>query len=161
VVIAGHGLSIDVPEGWEARIVRRGHAGPVLHVASFALHDGDGDFGAAATGRMRSDDRFLTVIEYLTGEGLEAGRGLFAADGRPAAFKPRDFTSRQLQVTRRGQYGAQRFFTEAGRPLCAYAVIQPGRVAAVRLVEELNAVMASLEVARGNSRSGGVGTTTT
>lgn len=143
--ISGHGLSVEVPPGWEARIFRRGDSAPVMHLASFALHDHDGDFGAAATGRMGADDRFLALVEYSTGERLVPGRGLFAGE-RPPAPQPRGFSARQLQVTRPGQLGWQRFFTDAGRPFCAYAVIAPRRVTAAKLVSELGGVLATVRV---------------
>ena len=147
MVIRGHGLAVDVPAGWEGRIFRRGDGGPVVHVASFALHHGDGDFGAAATGRMGPDDRFLALIEYVASPGLVPGRGLFADVGRPPAPHFREFGHRQLQVTRRGHLGWQRFFTEAGRALCVYGVIAPARRPVPELVRDLGQVIRSVEVA--------------
>jgi hypothetical protein len=144
VIVSGHGLQIDVPAAWEARIIGRPGGGPVLHVASFALHESDGDFGAAATGRMRPDDRFLAVIEYLPDERLRPGHGLFGA--RLAVPAWHHFSPNQLQVTRPGQFGWQHFFTEANRPLCAYAVIRPGATPAPELACELAAVLAGLRV---------------
>ncbi len=47
---AAHGLSVDVPVGWEARIVRPPESAPYLHVASFALIADSGQFGAGVTG---------------------------------------------------------------------------------------------------------------
>jgi hypothetical protein len=143
VIVRGHGLAIDVPAGWEARIVRRAQAGPVLHVATFALHEGDGDFGAAATGRMRPDDRFLALIEYVAEGPLQPGHGLFGTRARPQPAW-HEFSANQLQVTRRGYLGWQRFFTDAGRPLCAYAVIRPGATPVPRLVADLGQVLATL-----------------
>jgi len=152
VVISGHGLAIEVPSGWEARIFRRADAAPVLHAASFPLHDHDGDFGAAATGRMRGDDRFLALVEYRPDGRLRAGHGLFAPASRPVPRAP-DFSPRQLQVTRAGQLGWQRFFTVAGRPCCVYAVVQPARLSAGRLVTDLARVLDTLEIAPGTVTS--------
>ena len=81
--VAGRGIAINVPAGWEARIFRRAGGGPVLHVASFELLDGDGDFGAAATGRMRADDVFAALIGYRVDHRIRPGVGLFAAAGPP------------------------------------------------------------------------------
>lgn len=147
-MISGHGLAIDVPHGWEARIFRRADAAPVLHAASFPLHEHDGDFGAAATGRMRGDDRFLALVEYRPDARLRAGHGLFASHERPRPHASR-FSSRQLQVTRAGQLGWQHFFTASGRPCCLYAVVQPARLSAGRLVADLARVLATLEIAPG------------
>lgn len=147
--LGAHGLSIELPGGWEGRIFRRGAAGPVLHAASFALHEHDGDFGAAATGRMRDGDRFLAVVEYRPDERLRPGQGLFESGGPPQRIHPLDFSARQLQVTRAGQLGWQRFFTASGRACCAYAVIRPGRHPPGRLVAELARVLATLTVEPG------------
>jgi hypothetical protein len=144
VRLTGHGLSIDVPPGWEGRIFRRAGGGPVLHVATFALQDGDGDFGAAATGRMTAGDCFAALIEYDDRERIRPGVGLFQAAGRPALPRLSDFAPNQLQVTRRGQRGWQRFFTEGGRPCCLYAVIQPGPLAPEPIVTQLDAVLRTL-----------------
>lgn len=142
--VAAHGRSIDVPTGWEARIFRRPGNAPVLHIATFALRDQDGDFGAAATGRMRPDDVFAALVEYRSDEKLRPGQGLFAVTGRPAGPRAHEFKPNQLQVTRPGQLGSQRFFTDAGRPCCLYAVIQPVRKRPGLLVDALGHVLATL-----------------
>ncbi len=144
--VAGHGLVIDAPQRWEARIFCRADAAPVLHAATFALRERDGDFGAAATGRMGADDVFAALIEYRADAMVRPGVGLFSAAGRPAVLRAGDFGSAQLQVTRGGQLGCQRFFTDAGRPFCLYAVIRPAAKRPERLVKELNGVLATLEV---------------
>jgi hypothetical protein len=142
--VAAHGRGIDVPTGWEARIFRRPGSAPVLHIATFALRDNDGDFGAAATGRMRADDVFAALVEYRSDQKLLPGTGLFAATGRPSSPRVHEFKPTQLQVTRPGQLGSQRFFTYAGRPCCLYAVIQPARERPARLVDKLGRVLATL-----------------
>ena len=147
--VAGHGISIAVPAGWEARIFRRGGGGAVLHVASFELLDGDGDFGAAATGRMRDDDVFAAQIEYRVDDRLRAGVGLFAAGGLPSPPEAHEFNPMHLQVTRRGQLGRQRFFTHDSRPYCLYLVIQPVHHSLERLTGELSKVLATLQLSGG------------
>ncbi|HEY5343148.1 MAG TPA: hypothetical protein VIJ66_05760 [Solirubrobacteraceae bacterium] len=144
--ITGHGLSIDAPQGWEARIFRRDGAAPVLHVATFALREQDGDFGAAASGRMRPDDAFASLVEYRGDAVVRAGVGLFSAIGRPATLRAHDFGPAQLQVTRAGQLGCQRFFTDVGRPFCLYAAIRPAGKGPGRLARELSGVLATLEL---------------
>jgi hypothetical protein len=148
VRVSGHGLSIDAPAGWEARIFKRPGGGPVLHAATFALQERDGDFGAAATGRMGGDDVFLAVLEFRRGDGLEPGAGLFAADGRPRPAA-REFLPNQLQVTRPGQYGWQRFYSEGGRPCCVYAVVMPARLPPARLVADVTRVLTTLHCSEG------------
>lgn len=147
--VAGHGRSIDAPAGWEVRIFARAGAAPVLHVASFPLAEHDGDFGAAATARMRSGDAFAALIEYRVDATLRPGHGLFSPSGRPSSLRAIEFRPNQLQVARRGQLGCQRFFTDTGRPCCLYSVIQPGREGPERLAQELTGVLATLELAAG------------
>ncbi len=143
--VAGHGLSIDAPRGWEARIFCRDGAAPVLHAATFALLEKDGDFGAAATGRMRPDDAFAALVEYRSDAVVRPGVGLFADRERPATLKAHDFGPAQLQVTRAGQLGCQRFFTDVARPFCLYAVIRPASKRPELLARELSDVLATLE----------------
>ena len=146
MVIGGHGITIDVPAGWDARIYRRDGAAPVLHVASFALHDRDGDFGVAATGRMRPGDSFVALVEYLVSEPLRPGTGLFATRGVPPAPRLREFSPSQLQVTRPGHLGWQRFFTVSQRACCLYVVIRPGAVTPAGMVGELGRILTSLRL---------------
>ena len=144
--VTGHGVSIDVPPGWEARIFRRSGGGPVLHLATFALDDADGDFGAAATGRMRAGDCFAALIEYRDPQ-IRPGVGLFESAGRPRMPRLDDFAASQLQVTRRGQRGWQRFFTDGGRTCCLYGVIAPGPHQPEPLAARLGRVLGTLELA--------------
>jgi hypothetical protein len=148
VRVAGHGLAVEVPAGWESRISRRARAGPVLHLATFPLIASDGDFGAAATGRMRGDDIFAALLEFASDPALRPGAGLFREIGRPAPM-PGEFAPGQLQVTRAGQQGWQRFFASAGRAYCLYAVIRPLRRRRDQLVAELGSVLATLELPQG------------
>jgi hypothetical protein len=144
VNVRDHGISIDVPQGWEAQIAKRG-SGARLHVATFSLLDSDGDFGAAATGRMRHGDAFAALVEYVDPANIRPEIGLYAAR-RPPVPAYHDFAPMALQVTRAGQLGWQRFFTESGRTCCLYAVIKPGAGRPEKLVRKLAAVLATLEV---------------
>jgi hypothetical protein len=144
--IAGHGLSIDAPHGWEARIFQREQSAPVLHLATFALTEQDGDFGAAATGRMRADDAFAALVEYRADRAITPGVGLYAPVGFPAPLRALDLGPGQLQVTRPGQLGCQRFFTVADRPFCLYTVIRPAGKSPERLAKELNGVLSTLRL---------------
>jgi len=143
VRIAGHGVAVDLPAGWDGRISQRQATGPVMHVATFPLLASDGDYGASATGRMRGDDVFAALLEFQGDARVRPGLGLFEAIRRPLPEVP-EFGPMQLQVTRPGQLGWQRFFTESGRALCLYAVIQPVRRPAPELVAELRGVLATI-----------------
>lgn len=143
--VSGHGVEITVPEGWEARISRRG-SGPVLHIATFPLLADDGDFGGAATGRMRLGDTFAALVEYVDPKLIRPGVGLFSAT-RPPILRVADFSPSQLQATRAGHLGWQRFFTEADRTCCLYAVIRPGAERPDKLVKRLAGALETLHLA--------------
>lgn len=142
--VSGHGISVEVPGGWEARVARHGE-GAVLHLATFPLLETDGAYGAAATGRMRRGDAFASLVEYVDPVNIRAGVGLYAAR-RPPIPAYHEFAPMALQVTRGGQLGWQRFFTESGRTCCLYAVIKPGAERPERLVRRLASVLRTLRI---------------
>jgi hypothetical protein len=144
VKVAAHGLSIDVPVGWEARIVRPAENAPFLHVGSFALRADTGQFGASVTARMGPDCAFAALVEYRVDGHVTPGTGLFASDRRAARLRVGDFSHMQLQVIRSGHVGCQKFLTAAGRPFCLYAVISPARRRPAQLIGELSAVLATV-----------------
>jgi hypothetical protein len=127
--LSAHGLDVDVPPGWEARILRRDvqsfgeQPRPVVHLANFALPEHRGDFGANVVETMRGKDVFVVVFEY----GPDAvGQPLFSHQGMPR-LTPKHFSARRLQRTIPGQAGAQLFFTAGGRAFCLYVVLGDGR----------------------------------
>jgi hypothetical protein len=123
--LSAHGISVELPDGWEGKIYRRHGGDPTLHAANYALPGWDGDFGSVATERMPLSGSFLAITEYRPGQGLEPGKGLFAAGAIPLPLDHRHFGSKTLHIGRRGQLGFQHFFTAAGRPFCLYAVMKP------------------------------------
>ena len=69
--ISAHGLAVDLPVGWEAAIYRRppGESGtthPVMHIATFGLPVGRGDFGSGAVDLMDPDDALIVCIYIRT-----------------------------------------------------------------------------------------------
>lgn len=140
---SAHGLSIDVPPGWEARIARHPESAPFLHVGNFALRRDGGQFGASVTEQMAADHVFAALVEYLVGPDVRAGAGLFAGRWRPR-LRVGEFARNQLQVARPGHLGTQRFFTHDGRPFCLYAVIAPVRRRPAQLAGELSAVLGTV-----------------
>ncbi|MHB8691293.1 MAG: hypothetical protein ACYDHH_08600 [Solirubrobacteraceae bacterium] len=140
------GVSAAPPARWHARIYARDGFGPVLHVASFELDPGDGDFGAAATERMGADDAFAALIAYPVDERITPGVGLFKASAWRPRLRAIEFSPSQLQVTRPGQIGTQRFFTHAGRPFCLYAVVKPVRKRPEALIGSLSAVLGTVRI---------------
>ena len=120
--VSGHGISIDLPDGWEGRIYRRRlpKTFPVLHAGSFALPQGDGDFGGDAIAAMAADDVFLALLEY---DPALAGTGLFNEPGMPLPLRSGEFSPAAFRRRQAGRLGVQRFFTEQGRPFCLYVVV--------------------------------------
>jgi hypothetical protein len=141
---AAHGLSVDVPLGWEARIVRPSQSAPYLHVASFALLADSGQFGAGVTASMPPDGAFAALVEYVVDRHVQPDSGLFASGRWQPRLRVGEFRHHQLQVARAGHLGAQRFFTRGGRPFCLYAVIAPARRRPAQLAGELSAVLATV-----------------
>lgn len=143
-----HGIGVDVPHGWEGRIIRRAatthpaeRARAVVHVASFPMPEERGDFGVGVTDLMRSGDVFVTLFEY----GPESlGQPLFASVGVPH-LSADQFSTRRLQRTLRGQLGCQLFFTANRRPFCLYVVVA-GRVHLRPLLAQVNAMLQALDL---------------
>jgi hypothetical protein len=149
VIVTGHGISVDLPHGWEGRIFRRRHGDPTLHAGTFALPFDDGEFGTRATAGMPAGATFVTLTEYRPDRGLVPGRGLFAARAIPLPIPRKRFRASHLLVTRPGQRGVQHFFTASGRPFCLYAVIHEPPLARARAdVAAVNAVLGSLSIDR-------------
>ena len=145
--LAAHGVGVELPHGWEGRIVRRATVHPaersraVVHLASFPLPEERGDFGVGVTELMRSGDVFVTLFEY----GPESlGTPLFSALGVPQ-LDVGMFSPRRLQRTLRGQIGSQLFFTENGRPFCLYVVVA-GRIHLRTALARVNAMLRALEL---------------
>lgn len=140
-----HGLRVVAPAGWSASLTRReADAGsadsnpgpPLLHAATFPLPPGRGDFGSGAAASMAADDILVVLMEY---DASSAAQPLFAVRGLPRP-RPSDFSPHQLQRTRPGQSGYQRFFTWQGRPFCLYVILGSHAQRAV-LVPRLHAML--------------------
>jgi len=145
--IAAHGVRLDVPSGWEGRIVRRAPVNPlersraVVHLASFPMPEARGDFGVGVTELMRRGDVFVTLFEY----GPESvGTPMFAPKGIPKLTTDM-FGSRRLQRTLPGQIGCQLFFTADRRPFCLYVVVA-GRFHLRPAVTQVNAMLQKLDL---------------
>jgi hypothetical protein len=124
MMLAGFGIALDLPVGWEGAVYRRPAAtgettNPVLHAANFALPPRRGDFGLGAVERMGPSDVLVVLFEYDADATRSA---LFSRQGRPLPQAP-DFSPRKLQRTLAGQSGCQYFFSEGGRAFCLYVVL--------------------------------------
>ena len=161
--LSGSGISVDVPPGWEGRIYtrrRRAQAdastdqtpqgrpaasnpdNAVLHLATFAIPPGSGDYGGGAVEVMASQDLFMVVMEH----GNEsATMPLFAPAGIPRVT-PDDVSPNTLQRLIDGQGGVQKFFHIGARAFCLYVVFG-SHARRVRTVPVVNDVLGSLSIA--------------
>lgn len=163
--IEGHGIAVELPEGWEGSIDRRpeedaagasrssvdgGAASPaeadaehpVTHLANFPLPNGRGDFGSGAVESMTSTDVLVCIIEYGP---EDVGTPLFGHEGIPT-LTAAQFSPSAMQRTIEGMSGTQAFFSEGGRAFCLYAVLGSHRDRRA-LVPEVNDLLRTLQIA--------------
>ncbi len=145
VTVGAHGISAELPAGFEARIFVRPVVGdeatyPVAHFATFPLPADVGDFGSGAVTLMGTDDVFVSLFDYGPSS---LGTALFARQGMPRSFSTEDFRPTLLRRGLGGQSGTQWFFTEAGRPFTIYAVLGSHARRNV-LVPRVNALIGSV-----------------
>lgn len=149
--LSAHGVTVDAPPGWEARIQRHptddgSTSNPVLHAATFPLPNRRGDFGTGAVERMKGDDVLVVLFEYDP----EAVRtALFGNRGRPRP-RPVDFHPQQLQRTLPGQSGCQWFYAESNRAFCLYIVLG-SHANRVRLVPAAQQLLDTVSVRPGGT----------
>jgi hypothetical protein len=145
----GHGISVEVPVGWSAALIRRPappdlssgpdrrealapeqaaprprdllteRTLPVVHVSSRPLPAGVGDFGSGAVEQLGPEDVFVALVEY--GSDL-ADAGLFAQQGVPR-LAPSQFGPNRLPREIVGRSASQHFFSEGGRAFCLFTVL--------------------------------------
>jgi hypothetical protein len=149
VKLAAHGIEVTLPARWSGRIFQRAGGNATLHAGDFRLALGDGEFGDGSTGQMGAGSSFIALVEYIPGDGLAPGAGLYAQRGIALPLDPTAFSPRKLAHIRPGQEGTQQFFTAAGRPLCLYVVIARAAAAAHRRrqLATLGAVLRSVRIA--------------
>jgi hypothetical protein len=147
VILAAHGLAIELPKGWSGRVFRRAGGNATLHAGDFGVALDDGEFGDRSTGAMPPDSSFMALVEYIPGAGLEPGRGLFSATRIPRRLDLTAFGTARLAHPRPGQVGTQHFFTADGRPLCLYVVLAGPRAIRRRQLAVLDHVLGTLRVA--------------
>ncbi len=150
--ISGHGVSVDLPAGWEADFFRRDQAPAsiggdpdevvttVVHLANWPLPPERGDFGGGAVEIMRRDDVLVVLFEYGP---AEAGTALFSDPEVPWPLSPEDFDPNRMQRPLAGQAGLQRFFSVNGRPFCLYVVLG-GAARSAESVPVINGVLATV-----------------
>lgn len=141
---AAHGISVELPPGWNGQIYRRrededeperfgaaaagrgrrmAESGAVLRASTVAIDLDDGDFGGGIVQRMGTRDAFFVLFEYIVDEKLTPGEGLFASRRIPWPLGPGQFNHNTLHITLPGHAGFQHFFTVGSRPFCLYSVL--------------------------------------
>lgn len=133
--LAGGGVTIDLPSGWDAQIRATeppaasrpavgaagapAPAGTVLHAGSFALPPNRGDYGSGAVEVMGGSDVLVCLLE---GDPSDVDSPLYRRRGVPP-ITAADFSPQTMQRAVAGMAGTQHFFTEAGRAFCLYVVV--------------------------------------
>ena len=162
--INAHGMTVNVPAGWEGRIFRRKEAGevrtaevpgaeapvgehtfPLAQFATVPLPVDAADYGSDVVESLGPGDVFVVLKEFAPEEGSSA---LFARAGLPRALDPEAFNPGTLQRTLPGQAGQQIFFNEGGRAFCLYVVIGDFRRRG-ELVSAVNRVLAQVKIQPG------------
>jgi hypothetical protein len=153
--VTAHGISISVPEGWEARITRPpddgvpgGTRNPVLHASSAALPEVRGDFGGGVVERLGTTDVFIALVEY---DQEATATPLFAQVGLPSGISGSQFKTNTLQRGVKGQAGAQWFLQIGGRAFCLYVVLG-AHADRWRLATVASQVVQSIKVASAQGR---------
>ena len=147
VAVAGHGVRVAPPAGWDVRIYRREAHGPettpvIVHAATFPMPVRRGDWGDGAVQLLGAQDVFVALVEFGA---PSVGTALFAARGFPAPLSGSDFSRTSLQHSIAGQAGVQQWFSADQRAWCLYVVIGSygGRDA---LAGRANQLIAAVEV---------------
>lgn len=150
--LASAGITVDLPQGWEAEIYQRpddrltlasgrseaNHT--VLHAGNFPLPPDRGDFGSGAVEIMRAHELLVVLFEHGPDS---VGTALFSREGMPVPLDASEFDRDMMQRPLQGQAGLQKFFTANGRAFCLYVVLGSyhNRQALVSLANELLATL--------------------
>ncbi len=128
--LTSHGISVDLPAGWEGRIYQSqasdselragGISSSILHASNIALPADPGDFGSGAIAYLHAQGVFFSLFEY---DREAINKALFSHQGIPHPLRESDLSPARLQRQLSGQAGAQLFFQDAGRAFCLYVVI--------------------------------------
>jgi hypothetical protein len=149
VRLEGHGLTIEVHRGWEARMWRPvvdppARAGPVVRLANFPLPRTRDTYAAEVADTLRPGHVVVSLVEF---DRASANTGLYAARGAPRIGVD-DLDPKALQAPGPGRVGVQRFFSHGGRAFSLYVMAREGP----RLREALAAVNATMRSLRVGGR---------
>lgn len=153
-----HGITVEVPPGWEAETFFTASSGPdpsggeaeaiptaaslsVLHLGNFPLPPERSAFGFEAIMGMTRTDLFISLVEF--GE-TAAASALFSKSGLPEV-RTSDFSTQAVVPPTAAAAGAQYFFHEGRRGFCLYLVVGGSSLRSV-LVPTLRPVVESIRV---------------
>ncbi|HXY71669.1 MAG TPA: hypothetical protein VEM41_03930 [Actinomycetota bacterium] len=144
MILSKDGISVDLPVGWEGRafvpsVPPPALNFPVLHASSFAMVPDDSSFAGRLAAAMSERDAMFSLVEY---DPRLAGDALFREHRLPMRVSPAEVHPTAMQVPRRGQGGAQRFFAASSRAFCLYVIVGNERAR----FGELDAILASLRI---------------
>jgi hypothetical protein len=147
--LEGHGLTLVVHRGWEARMWRPvveppATAGPVVRLANFPLPRTRDTYAPEVADKLRPGDVLVSLVEF---DRASADTGLYAARGAPR-IRIDDLDPKALQAPGPGRVGVQRFFSHGGRAFSLYVMAHEGP----RLREALAAVNATMRSLRVGGR---------
>lgn len=174
MLIQGHGVSLDLPTGWEGEIYTQTDVDepvsglPVLHASDFPLpaDHRDADFGQAVIPTIQSNGKFFSLVEFWPDVVAQrnvinpSSSGSYASPIlRPSGYK---FQPVGIPATVAGAayrasktigdlppsnvpVASQKLFNASGRMFCLYRVIGSAANAEIK-AQRINDVVASLEV---------------
>jgi hypothetical protein len=126
--LAGHGISIRLPHGWEGTIFVPDLPPPavnlpVLHATDQALSTGRSTFAPELAARAGAAGVVIVLVEY---DPHIANEGLFAAQGLSTPIRRTDLHPAAMQVPQPFQEGRQWFLSIRDRAFCLYLVVGTG-----------------------------------
>ena len=145
--LTDHGLAVDIPRGWEARMFVPDLPPPainlpVLHVSSAPLPTSRSSYAAEASRGLGDRGILFSLLEF---EAALANVGLYAAQGMPVPIRADELDHRAMQIPHPEQGGVQRFFSQAGRAFSLYVIAGLGPGLRDRL-GELDRVLRGVEI---------------
>ena len=126
--LTAHGVSIEVPPGWEGRVSRRGGPLPgaaIISVGSFPISAREGGTPLTPPREMQREDVLLVLSETLPNQKLPPERPRIEAVGRRGSV--------------------DRYFVASGRAFLLHATFGSRRPPA-RMIGHANDVLASLKI---------------
>jgi hypothetical protein len=146
-VLAGHGLSIGLPSGWEGRIFVSDLPAPavnlpVMHATDLALTSERSTFAPEIAARAGGTGTLVTLAEF---ESRLANVGLYEPTTLGLPIRRQDLHANALQVPAPELEGHQRFCSLGERAFALYVVVGTGPGFGDRL-HRVNEILGTLEV---------------